>query len=254
MLGMAPRYEQYGAQYGTSFSQEVSARNGISRRFQRGSSVRPGPDRNAHIRRDSTCTRRDSTRTAVGDTHRRLSVATAPAVVAATPAPSPTPIPYVEPSASHPLGKGSSVSITPNERFYNVAITQRNDWLQASTFSLTVGGAVSSPLKFSLSDLKALPAVEQMRTLECIGNPVGGDLISNAMWKGVHLQDVLTQAGLSSAAVEIKLMSADSLLYHDSGCAGDESKRAARLRNERRCRFLITTALPCAASFPAATA
>lgn len=40
-----------------------------------------------------------------------------------------------------------------------------------------------------------MPSVEQYQTLECISNEVGGDLISNARWRGVPLRDVLARAG-----------------------------------------------------------
>ena len=130
--------------------------------------------------------------------------------------PQPLPIPTEEAAGTAtktalpgPLAMGPTVSITPNGAFYSIAITQRNDWLKESTYILTVSGAVVSPLKLTLSDLKSFPAVEQMRTLECIGNPAGGELISNAIWKGARLSDVLWKAGLTSAAVEIKLAAAD---------------------------------------------
>ncbi len=131
--------------------------------------------------------------------------------------PRPLPIPTEEAAGAAtptalpgPLASGATVGITPNNAFYSVAITQRNDWLKEPSYILTVSGAVLSPLKLTLGDLKSLPAVEQMRTLECIGNPAGGQLIGNAIWKGVRLSDVLAKAGLTSAAVEIKLTSADA--------------------------------------------
>ena len=52
-------------------------------------------------------------------------------------------------------------------------------------WSLDIGGLVSKPVRFSFEDLRAMPAIEQVQTLECISNEVGGDLISNAKWKGV---------------------------------------------------------------------
>jgi DMSO/TMAO reductase YedYZ molybdopterin-dependent catalytic subunit len=139
-----------------------------------------------------------------------------PAAVSKTP--QPLPVPSVAPAQDtiagesakpKPFGQGESVSITENDKFFSLAITQRGDWLNESTYNLTVSGAVATPLKLSLSDVKAFPAVEHMRTLECIGNSAGGPMIGNAMWKGVRLSDVLWKAGLTSAAVEIKFSSAD---------------------------------------------
>ena len=34
-------------------------------------------------------------------------------------------------------------------------------------------------------------------TLNCVSNPVGGDLIGNAWWSGVRLADLLAEAGVA---------------------------------------------------------
>ncbi len=54
-----------------------------------------------------------------------------------------------------------------------------------------------------------MPAVTEMRTLECISNPVGGDLISSAMWEGIRMADLLKQAGVKPDTTEIVIRSAD---------------------------------------------
>jgi hypothetical protein len=92
-------------------------------------------------------------------------------------APSGTPTP----AGRVPRASSPSVAVTPNHDFYTTAITQRSDWLKPECYTLSIIGAVERTLMLTLSDLQALPAVEQMRTLECIGNPVGGDLIGNAV-------------------------------------------------------------------------
>jgi hypothetical protein len=81
--------------------------------------------------------------------------------------------------------------------------------LAPAGWKLKIVGMVDKPLELSLDEIKAMPSVEEMRTLECISNPVGGDLISNAMWKGVRLKDLLAQAGVKSGAKELKLESFD---------------------------------------------
>jgi DMSO/TMAO reductase YedYZ molybdopterin-dependent catalytic subunit len=139
--------------------------------------------------------------------------ADAPATPAPTPVAAPTaaaPGPTAAPPARYIYGGGPSVSITPIADFYNVAISQRHDWLDAQSYRLAVSGEVERALTLSLSDIRALPAVEEMRTLECIGNPAGGELIGNAVWKGARLADVLQRAGLRSAAIEIRLRGADA--------------------------------------------
>ena len=55
-------------------------------------------------------------------------------------------------------------------------------------WALRVDGLVQKPLTLTLDEIRNLPSVEIMRTVECIGNPVGGPLIGNAVWKGTYLK------------------------------------------------------------------
>jgi DMSO/TMAO reductase YedYZ molybdopterin-dependent catalytic subunit len=66
--------------------------------------------------------------------------------------------------------------------------------VNAETWKLTIKGLVDNPFEMTYEELKALPSVEQASTLGCISNKVGGDLISNALWKGVPLKNLLEQA------------------------------------------------------------
>ncbi|MBI4303327.1 MAG: sulfite oxidase, partial [Chloroflexi bacterium] len=79
---------------------------------------------------------------------------------------------------------------------------------------LEVDGLVENPLTFDYEQLKKLPAVAQYLTLECISNPVGGDQIGNALWKGVRMRDLLLQAGAKSSAIKVVLYGEDE--YSDS--------------------------------------
>lgn len=100
-----------------------------------------------------------------------------------------------------------SIPITANKNFYVTSISSApaipKDW------KLNVAGLVDKPVNLGLVDLKAMSQVTEMRTLSCISNPIGGDLISNAVWKGVRLQDVLTQAGVKTTARFLKLEALD---------------------------------------------
>src|SRR3990172_6914559 len=109
-----------------------------------------------------------------------------------------------------PYGVESAVPITPNEDFYSVNYTG-GDYpnIDAQAWRLEIAGLVERPLSLSLDDLKTMPQLIQMRTLECISNPVGGKLISNAVWRGVRLADVLDMAGVRGRALELKIEGAD---------------------------------------------
>lgn len=108
--------------------------------------------------------------------------------------------------------KDLPLEITPNDRFYVVSKNPPgfDPKVDVNRWSLEVAGLVGRPLKLSYAQLRALPAVEQLQTLECISNEVGGDLISNAKWKGIRLRDLLEQAGgVGAKAVKVSFRCAD---------------------------------------------
>ncbi len=61
-------------------------------------------------------------------------------------------------------------------------------------------GQVDNPMEITYDELKAMPSVEQFSSLSCVSNKVGGDLISNAVWKGVPLKNILEQAQVRPGA------------------------------------------------------
>src|SRR3989475_185876 len=108
--------------------------------------------------------------------------------------------------------QGLPSEITPNDRFYIVSKNPPgfDPVVEVAKWSLDIGGLVSKPVRLSFEDLRAMPAIEQVQTLECISNEVGGDLISSAKWKGVQLRDVLMRAGGPAAtAVKVAFRCAD---------------------------------------------
>jgi DMSO/TMAO reductase YedYZ molybdopterin-dependent catalytic subunit len=134
---------------------------------------------------------------------------------AEAPSPIPTLLSPQEPSpdpqpTAPPFDYESDVTITSVEDFYTVTYhPQPPPAISESDFRLRVFGAVDNELNLSLDDLLAMPVIEEMRTLECISNPVGGDLISNAVWRGVRTSELLQRAGVSSRAIELKFECAD---------------------------------------------
>lgn len=109
---------------------------------------------------------------------------------------------------------GLPPEITPNDDFYNVSKNFADPKVEEAGWSLQIGGMVERPYALTLAEIRALPAVTEIRTLGCISNEVGGDLISNAQWKGVRLKDLLERAGVKSGAVDLVLGARDG--YTDS--------------------------------------
>jgi DMSO/TMAO reductase YedYZ molybdopterin-dependent catalytic subunit len=80
--------------------------------------------------------------------------------------------------------------VTPVADFYVVSKNLVDPVVDQKGWTLTVTGTVDHPLTFTYDQLRALPSVQVERTLECISNDVGGDLLSNGVWTGVRLADL----------------------------------------------------------------
>jgi len=104
--------------------------------------------------------------------------------------------------------------ITTNEDFYVVDTTLIKPSVDVTKWTLGIGGSVEQPFSLSYDDLLDLEAVEQEKTLECISNEVGGDLISTTLWTGVPLADLLARAKPAKETYDVKLTSVDG--YTDS--------------------------------------
>ncbi|MZQ80981.1 molybdopterin-dependent oxidoreductase [Paenibacillus sp. 5J-6] len=105
-------------------------------------------------------------------------------------------------------------TITPNQLFY-----VRNHFeyppIDINTWNLSIEDSVDRSIKFTYSDLINMNKVTLSATLECAGNKrslferkaQGNQFmlgaISNAIWGGVRLKDVLEQAGVSLSGTEI---------------------------------------------------
>ncbi len=114
------------------------------------------------------------------------------------------------PSGAFVPAPGTRPEVTANKDFYRVDNNVAGPpGVDEKAWKLKVGGLVKTPQEISYDDLLKMPATQQDATLECISNPVGGDLISSTRWTGVKLRDVLTQAGLKDGVVEIKFTCAD---------------------------------------------
>jgi hypothetical protein len=104
---------------------------------------------------------------------------------------------------------GISPRVTPRSDHYIVDIDIEDPSIGSSGWRLAVNGAVQTPQSFSLPDLRAMRTKEQLYTVTCISNTVGGDLISNSRWTGVSLDDLLDRASPLPSAVTLLAHSAD---------------------------------------------
>jgi DMSO/TMAO reductase YedYZ molybdopterin-dependent catalytic subunit len=126
-----------------------------------------------------------------------LGTAPAPAARASASTPDPNVTP---PRLDLPLPP----EITPIERFYVTNYSGIIPGFDSQMWLFSLDGLVTRPRKFNYVELRALPAVEVMRALECIGNTVGGSLIGNAMWQGVSPQELLKMAEANMIVAPVK--------------------------------------------------
>ena len=107
--------------------------------------------------------------------------------------------------------KGSVVQpITPNELFYCVTKNVVDPRVNADLWHLELAGLVQNRSTWRFQDLIGLPAREQQTTLMCISNGLDAGLMSNAVWKGLPLRDLLDQAGVISGAARVRFHSVDN--------------------------------------------
>jgi DMSO/TMAO reductase YedYZ molybdopterin-dependent catalytic subunit len=106
--------------------------------------------------------------------------------------------------------------ITPNHMFFDR--NQGNimeEPIPLSQWELLIEGEVERPIRFTYEDIIRLPKVIASNTVECSGNgrsllkekasgnpwTIGG--VSNAVWGGIWLNELLTKAGLKDTAQHV---------------------------------------------------
>jgi DMSO/TMAO reductase YedYZ molybdopterin-dependent catalytic subunit len=121
-------------------------------------------------------------------------------------------------SATHPLPNanaavqpalGTRPEFTSLERHYRIDINTIPPKVKEEEWRLKIAGLVEQPVALTLEELRSYEPMHQFITLECISNPVGGDLIGTQRWTGVSLQKLLPDWRLMPGATHLKLRSAD---------------------------------------------
>jgi DMSO/TMAO reductase YedYZ molybdopterin-dependent catalytic subunit len=94
-------------------------------------------------------------------------------------------------------------------------------------WKLLVTGLVEKKAFFTYEDITSLPSITSMRTLKCIGDPIGTEQMSNAMWKGAPLHVLLQKAGVKPEAKVVVFRCADR--YHTAIPIADAMREDALL-------------------------
>lgn len=90
---------------------------------------------------------------------------------------------------------GLSPEVTPQSRFYVMDEDLQDPDLAVEGWTVSVGGLLQRPYSFSFADLLAMQRRDEIVTQECVSNPVGGPLMSTALFSGVSLAALLRRGG-----------------------------------------------------------
>ncbi len=109
--------------------------------------------------------------------------------------------------------------VTANDEFYVQSIGHSSPGISRNKWRLNIKGEVNQPFSVTFAELSALGQEKTWATMTCIGNPVGGGQIGNALWEGVPLKSLIERAGVAegvrrSVSARVIFRAADG--YHDS--------------------------------------
>ena len=104
--------------------------------------------------------------------------------------------------------RAALLAITPNEDFYFVSKGDAPN-VRAADWLLKIDGLVAQPLTLTYPELRALPRLEKVLTLECISNLIGGHYLGNARWTGTPLRPLIERVQPAKEAAYVILYGAD---------------------------------------------
>ncbi|NMO57040.1 molybdopterin-dependent oxidoreductase [Actinoplanes sp. TBRC 11911] len=104
---------------------------------------------------------------------------------------------------------GAVPYVTSNNDFYRIDTSLYPPQVDPSTWELRIHGMVRNPITLSWDQLLQRPMIERYITMTCVSNEVGGDLVSNALWLGTPIKELLDEAGVLPGADQVIQRSVD---------------------------------------------
>src|SRR5207253_558106 len=107
--------------------------------------------------------------------------------------------------------KGADVqAITPNDQFYCVTKNVVDPRVDGGLWHLEMTGLVRHAHTYRLLDFKSMEMIDQETTLMCISNGLDAGLMSNAVWRGIPMADLLEAASPLPGAEKVRLHGVDN--------------------------------------------
>ena len=102
------------------------------------------------------------------------------------------------PTSDFDATTGITPFTTPTDDHYLIDTAFRKPVIDTADYTLTIGGPfVERELSLSYGDLLAREHITRQLCLAGVSNPVGGQLVGNAVWTGVSLTELLDEAGIT---------------------------------------------------------
>ncbi|MBF4161487.1 molybdopterin-dependent oxidoreductase [Nocardioides acrostichi] len=92
--------------------------------------------------------------------------------------------------------EGLSGWATSSHDFYRIDTAIVTPTITPADWTLRIHGLVDRELVLTYEDLIARGLTDAWVTLNCVSNPVGGDLVGNAWWSGVLIRSLLAEVGV----------------------------------------------------------
>jgi DMSO/TMAO reductase YedYZ molybdopterin-dependent catalytic subunit len=96
--------------------------------------------------------------------------------------------------------EGVAPWMTPANDFYRIDTAIVVPTIEPIDWELRIHGMVDREIVLTYQQLIARRMSQAWITLNCVSNPVGGDLIGNGWWSGVRVADLLREAGVQQGA------------------------------------------------------
>ncbi len=104
---------------------------------------------------------------------------------------------------------GLTPLIVPNRDFYRIDTALTVPSVSVADWRLRIHGMVDTEIEITFDELIERELIETDVTIACVSNEVGDDLVGNARWLGVRLDDLLAEAGIDGDADQVVGRSVD---------------------------------------------
>lgn len=109
---------------------------------------------------------------------------------------------------------GTRSEFTQVKNHYRIDIDTMPPHIDMDTWRFQLKGLVENPREYTIDEIRSMPAMNQFITLECISNPIAGDLISTQRWTGVSLKELLPEWGVQPEATHFDIVAVDG--FHET--------------------------------------